>query len=429
VHPRLRRFHWALFAIVAVAVAVRLVYVYVLAPDVVGAGDWHYFHWQANLIASGHGFIEPYSYMFTGESIPSASHPPLWTVLLAGVSKLGFTHPHAHRAVGAFVGGGTVLVLGLLGRRVAGERVGLVAAGVGAAYPILVAADGSLMSESLYGFLVALTLLGAYRLRDRATWGAAALLGTAIGFACLVRSEALLFLPLLVLPVAWRVGHDRWRNIAVACLATVVVLTPWTVRNWTTFGRPVLISTNGPAALKGANCAPTYSGPDIGGWRLDCIGFTRRDVHNEAKADARFTRAAFAYIGNHLSELPKVLAVRVLRTWDLYQPRRQVASAEGRAPDAERAGIAVYYMLMLLAVWGVVVLRRRREPLWILLVPAVLVTLVSLGWYGLPRFRAAFEISLVVLAAVALVDLGSRLVIARRRRRDRGRSPAVAGAP
>jgi 4-amino-4-deoxy-L-arabinose transferase-like glycosyltransferase len=425
----MRRFHWVLLGIAAAAVAIRLLYVYVLSPDVRGIGDWFYFHWQANLIASGHGFIEPYSYMFTGQSFSSASHPPLWTVLLAGVSKLGFTHAHAHRAVGAFVGGGTVFVLGLLGRRVAGERVGHVAAGVGAAYPIMVAADGSLMSESLYGLLVALTLLGAYRLHDRGTWGAAALLGTGIGFACLVRSEALLFLPLLVLPVAWRVGHDRWRNVAAACLATVVVLTPWTVRNWTTFGRPVLISTNGPAALKGANCAQTYSGPDIGGWRLDCIGFTRRDLHNEAKADARFTREAFDYIGNHLSELPKVLAVRVLRTWDLYQPRRQVASAEGRAPDAERAGIAVYYVLVLLAVWGVVLLRRRREPLWILLMPAVMVTLVSLGWYGLPRFRAAFEVPLVVLAGVALVDLGSRLVAARRRRRHRGHSPAVVDAP
>jgi 4-amino-4-deoxy-L-arabinose transferase-like glycosyltransferase len=429
VRPRLRRFHWALFAIAAAAVAVRLVYVYVLAPDVVGAGDWHYFHWQANLIASGHGFIEPYRYMFTGESISSASHPPLWTVLLAGVSKLGFTHPHAHRAVGAFVGGGTVLVLGLLGRRVAGERVGLVAAGVGAAYPIMVAADGSLMSESLYGLLVALTLLGAYRLHDRGDLLSALLLGTAIGFACLVRSEALLFLPLLLVPVAWRLGRDRLRNVGVALLATVVVLTPWTVRNWSVFGRPVLISTNGPAALKGANCGPTYSGPDIGGWRLDCIGFTRRDVRNEAKADARFTREALDYAGSHLSRLPEVLAVRVLRTWDLYQPRRQVASAEGRAPDAERAGIAVYYVLVLLVIWGVVVLRRRREPLWILLMPAVMVTLVSLGWYGLPRFRAAFEVPLVVLAAVALVDLGSRLVIARRRRRQRGRSPAVVGAP
>ena len=421
----MRRFHWILLGIAAAAVTIRLLYVYVLSPDVRGVGDWYYFHWQANLIASGHGFIEPFSYMFGGESFPSASHPPLWTVLLAGVSKLGFTHPHAHRAVGAVVGGATIFVLGLLGRRVAGERVGLVAAFIGTAYPLFIAADGSLMSESLYGLLVALTLLGAYRLHDRGDRTSAVLLGLAIGFACLVRSEALFFLPLLVVPVAWRLGRDRAWNIGLACLAALIVVTPWTIRNWSVFGRPVVISTNGPAVLKGANCAKTYHGPDIGYWRLDCIGFTHKDVRNEAKTGERFTKEALGYMGDHITELPPVLAVRVLRTWDLYQPARMVAFAEGRSLNAERAGIVVYYGLMLLAIWGVVVLRRRREPLWILLMPAVMVTIVSLGWYGVPRFRHAFEIPLVVLASVALVDLVPRLAGAWRRRR--ARPPAVAG--
>ena len=421
----MRRFHWILLGIAAAAVTIRLVYIYVLSPDVRGVGDWYYFHWQANLIASGHGFIEPFSYMFGGESFPSASHPPLWTVLLAAVSKLGFTHPHAHRAVGAVVGGATVFVLGLLGRRVAGERVGLVAACVGAAYPLFIAADGSLMSESLYGLLVALTLLAAYRLHDRGDRTSAVLLGLAIGFACLVRTEALFFIPLLVVPVGWRLGRDRAWNIGLACLAALIVVTPWTIRNWSVFGRPVAISTNGPAVLKGANCAKTYGGVDIGYWRLDCIGFTPEDVRNEAKTGVRFTKEALGYIGDHVTELPPVLAARVLRTWDLYQPARMVAFAEGRSLNAERAGIVVYYGLMLLAIWGVVVLRRRREPLWILLMPAVMVTIVSLGWYGVPRFRHAFEIPLVVLASLALVDLVPRLAGAWRRRR--ARPPAVTG--
>jgi hypothetical protein len=73
----MRRFHWILLGIAAAAVSIRLLYVYVLSPDVRGIGDWFYFHWQANLIATGHGFIEPFTYMFKNhEAIPSASHPP-----------------------------------------------------------------------------------------------------------------------------------------------------------------------------------------------------------------------------------------------------------------------------------------------------------------------------------------------------------------
>jgi hypothetical protein len=206
-----------------------------------------------------------------------------------------------------------------------------------------------------------------------------------------------------------------------AIAAVAVVLTPWTVRNWTTFGRPVVISTNGPAALKGANCARTYHGVDIGYWRLDCIPFRPGDVRNEAKTGVRWTKEALGYVRDHAGELPPVLAVRLLRTWDLYQPRRMVAFAEGRSQTAERAGVVVYYGLMGLAAWAVVVLRRRRQPLLILLMPAVMVSIVSIGWYGVPRFRHAFEIPLVVLAGVAMMDLGPRLAGAWRRRRSRSR--------
>ena len=44
----------------------------------------------------------------------------------------------------ALVGTVTVVLVGLLARRVAGERAGLIAAAVAAVYPLLWLADGSL---------------------------------------------------------------------------------------------------------------------------------------------------------------------------------------------------------------------------------------------------------------------------------------------
>jgi hypothetical protein len=51
----------------------------------------------------------------------------------------------------------------LLGRGLAGDLAGLLAAGLAAVDPALIAADGALMSESLYRLLLAMTLLAAYR--------------------------------------------------------------------------------------------------------------------------------------------------------------------------------------------------------------------------------------------------------------------------
>jgi hypothetical protein len=60
------------------------------------------------------------------------------------------------------------------------------------------------------------------------------------------------------------------------------------------------------------------------------------------------------------------------------------------------------------AIAGVVILRRRKVALIPLLAPVVIVTIVAAAFYGLVRFRAPAEVSIVVLAAVALDALWAK---------------------
>jgi hypothetical protein len=265
----------------------------------------------------------------------------------------------------------------------------------------MVGADGSLMSECLYGLLVALVLLTAYRMYDAPSQGAAAALGVAIGFAALVRAEALLYVPLLALPLTLRWTSGRVRGLAVALAAFAVVVGPWTIRNAIVFDRPVAISNNGSQAMSGANCPQTYHGKDTGLWRVDCIS-PQRPGENQAQAANRWTREGLGYMRDHAGSLPRVMIIRLLRTWDAYQPWRMVAFAEGRDPDVERAGIVVYWLLFPLAVAGLLVLRRRGREFLIMIAPAAVVVLVSLFFYGTPRFRHAADISIIALAAVTV---------------------------
>jgi 4-amino-4-deoxy-L-arabinose transferase-like glycosyltransferase len=412
-------FRARLAAIVAGAVALRLLYVLVLARHVPMAGDSQFFNIEANLVADGKGYVEPFVEAAYGLSVPTAAHPPLYPTLLAGLSLVGFDGVLSHRALGALLGGVTIVLIALIGRRVGGERVGLVAALVAALYPLLVAADGAPMSESLYGLLIAACLLVALALRDgprQPRVGLAAALGALIGLAALTRSEALLLVALLGVPLTWR----AWRPMLALVAACVVVLAPWTIRNLSAFDRLTLISHNDSTVLAGANCDRTYRGADLGGWRFDCI--SDRHTFREGAQAARWRQEGIDYATDHASRWPLVVPVRVLRTWDLWQPNRQIASAEGRARWAEKAGVVAYFLLLPFAVAGFVLLRRRGDggPLWILIAPAVLVTLSSAVGYGVPRFRHAFEISLVVAAALAMVAVADR-VKARR-------AAAVAGA-
>src|SRR4051812_2356552 len=260
---RLKGFRARLAAIVALGVALRLVHVLAIAPSTAIFTDGYFFHWVGKALADGHGYVNPTELFFKGHSVATATHPPLYTFVIAAATKLGLTGDEAQRSLGCLFGAGTIALVGLLGRRAAGEAVGVVAAAIAACYPLLIAADGALMSETLYGLLIAAVLLAAYRLRDEPTAWRAIALGALIGLAALTRPEALLLLPLLLLA--------RWRWLAVAGVAAAVVVMPWTVRNWIAFDRPVLISTNDGVTLAGANCATTYHGRDLGSFTTSCI--------------------------------------------------------------------------------------------------------------------------------------------------------------
>jgi 4-amino-4-deoxy-L-arabinose transferase-like glycosyltransferase len=384
-----------LAAIVAAGVVLRVLYTLLAAPWPPPAlDDQFYFNALPHLLADGHGFVNPFRFVFGHRAIPTAEHPPLYPVLLAGLSKLGGSGPDAQRLAGSAFGAGTLVAVALLGRRLAGERAGLAAAALAAVYPVLVAADGALMSESLLGLLVGVTLLAAYRLRDAPGAGRAVALGAAAGLAGLTRGEALLLLPLVLLPTLRRPGGAR--AAVVALLAAAVVIAPWTIRNWIVFDQPVAIATNSGTAVAGANCAQTYHGDALGGWWPACL---HDHPGNEAENHGAQLDDGVRYAREHAGRLPVVLAARLGRVLSVYDPFQ---TPEGRSPTVQKLGVGAFFALAVLAVLGLRMLRRRGIGVWILVAPAVLVVGTVLASYGNLRFRQPAELPLVVLAGVAL---------------------------
>ena len=78
------------------------------------------------------------------------------------------------------------------------------------------------------------------------------MLGALIALAALTRGEALGLLVLLVRPAGYKTrrgpGGSGARRLGVG-LRVRAVLAPWTIRNFATFEKPVLISTNGDSVL------------------------------------------------------------------------------------------------------------------------------------------------------------------------------------
>src|SRR4051812_11423067 len=402
-----RRFWRNLLLVVLAALALRVGYVMLAKRDEALVGDQLYYNAQANTLARGHGFTD------FRDGSQTAEHPPLTALALTPTSWVmeqfdeGGSHVLSQRLTMTVFGAAVVLVIGLLGRSVAGARAGLLAAAVGALYPNLWINDGLVMSETLATLAVALAILLTYRFIRAPKPVNAVWVGLAVGLAMLARAELGLLLPVMVLPVALFLKQLPFlRQLAlflVACLAALVLVSPWLLANLTRFDQPVLFSTNDGLTLCGANLHRTWYGDGTGVWALDCADFPvpkgdRSVVSNALRHDG------VQFIQDHLSRLPVVVAVREARVWSLYAPgfMADYNVNEGRDVEASWAGFFAFWALVPCAVIGAVMLRRRRVPITPLVSQFVVVAVTAAAIYGLVRFRVPAEVSLVVLAAVAV---------------------------
>lgn len=367
---------------------------------------------NARLNADGHWFQ-------TSEGgdppVPTALHAPLFSVALTPLIWLGIDSYEALRVAASLFGVLAVGLVFLLGRAVAGVRVGLAAAALAAVHPLIWINDVVLMPEGLFASAVAGVSLLAYRFHDHPTTARAAALGVGIAGAALVRNEALLVLGFTVLPlvlgmraVAWT---DRARRGAVVAGAAVLVLAPWIGFNWARFDRPLL--TNGAGAgLRIGSCDETFYNPRLVGLRsIDCIdedsaALQAPGMDNEVGRDQVARRSALAYYRDNLGRAPTVVLARITRFWGVWRPFETVRlddAVEQRGAQRAQIGVLVGWLLTPPAVYGGVVLWRRRIPLSPLLGWVAASTLLAAANQPLQRFRIGGDLALVVLAAVGLV--------------------------
>jgi 4-amino-4-deoxy-L-arabinose transferase-like glycosyltransferase len=418
------RFAGALALAAVVGVALRVLVVVVSRWDVaLGQDDAGYYAGQARLLRQGHGFIEPFLYAYTDGRLrsPSATHPPLFSLLLALADLVGFGSVNGMRLVSCAIGGAAIVLVGLLGRELAGRRAGMIAGGIAALYPIWWLSDSLILSEVLYVPLVAATLLLAYRLWRQPTPGRAVGLGVVGALAALTRSEGLLLLALVagcVVVLCPRIERRRRiQLVALTGVAAVLTISPWIAYNASRFDRVVTMSTNDGATFADANCPATYSGRYLGLYVFQCHVPSVSERGDESERAHRLADVGIQYARDHADRVPVVVAARVGRVWGVFGPVQTIdADAFGRwSHRTSQFMVAGYWLVAVGGLAGFVVLRRRGVPISPLVASIVAVTITAAVTYGIIRFRVPGDVVFVALSAVTVDALLARGFPARRR--------------
>lgn len=409
-----RQWFLRLAIIAAIGMTIRVVYILAFKNPSPLLGDGSYYHRAANLLARGHGFIQPDLYrlrFFLGPAAGHtavADHPPGYIIFLAVPSWFGLDSPLDHQLWSAMAGTATIIVIGLAGRRIASPATGLVAALLAAVYPNFWINDGLVMSETLVLLTAGLTVLAAYQFYERPFPKWAAALGLATAGFVFTRAEGLLLLGLLLVPLclgrrlAWR---RRLLLLAVAEAAAVGAILPWTVYNLSRFKKPVPVSTGLGFAMATANCDLTYHGKFVGYWVYGCGANGPRIKGDVSEVDVARRQRAIRYMGDHAGQLPAVVGARLGRTWGFFRPSQQLRfdyMETSRDVPPSWVGLVMYWAMIPTAIAGVVILRRRGLPLSPMWSLALTVTVASITTFGQTRYRTAAEVPLVLLAAVAI---------------------------
>ncbi|MSO79988.1 MAG: hypothetical protein EXQ79_10370, partial [Acidimicrobiia bacterium] len=242
-----RRFFWLLGLITAAGLAVRLGYVIGVRWDQKLWGDAFTYHHTANGLVDGFGFQRwiPKSFVSDAGHVllnppeawskiavpvgPSANNRPVFPLYLAGWSALGLRSYHWHMIATTMLGTASVFVMGLVGRKIAGPRVGIIAALIAAVYGNFWVNDAVGTAEPMAIFLTAILLLLTYRAWEDPTFKRVVGIGALCGFSALVRSEFLVLAPLLIIPLlvrrrGGRPMKERIGWLLAAGAATVLVM-------------------------------------------------------------------------------------------------------------------------------------------------------------------------------------------------------------
>jgi 4-amino-4-deoxy-L-arabinose transferase-like glycosyltransferase len=423
-----RRFAIGVGLVAAIGLVVRVAFVLLRQSRAVVGGDAFWYHVQGRLVADGRGFLHPYEWAQNGREVPGADHPPGMTVLVALADLAGIESPQGQRLLMAVLGTCTVALVSYAGRRIAAPwaapgtaaTVGLVAGLLAALYPNVWINDGMLMAETPFVFGIALLILCTYRYLDgHGVWDVVGITG-GVTIAAMTRPETVVLFPFLVAPIVltrWsRPRRERVAHFAVAVAVPVAAFTPWLAYNLSRFEAPVLLSTGAGQTFVVGNCPLTYDGDNLGYWDRNCLFPPYLDPPTEpdlSLRDGEYRAAAFSFVRDNAGSLPKVVAARVGRLWHLYRVDESIPAdgfVEGRAGGAPGEGLGLarealwsYYALVPFAIAGAVLLRRRRRQVFPLLAQVVLATFGAMISFGITRYRAGAELSIVLFAAVALV--------------------------
>ncbi|MCB0791823.1 MAG: glycosyltransferase family 39 protein [Flavobacteriales bacterium] len=316
-----------------------------------------------NAIVDGRGFVSclPEYFPFCKDESPTAMREPIPLLVHAGLARATGRSLWAASLFEALLNIAAMWLLFALGRRLAGDRIGLLAAALWATYLPGYQLVLNIAGDQLATVFLLLGALSIDHAQRTGRSGSLILSGLMFGAAALCRSAALAFGVVAVVAVFLDRSRGtllvRSRQAAVIGAGLALTLLPWIARNYHTFGRVFIGSTLSGYNLYRHNASLTrpdalhFVAAQEGQGYIDSLITAHPELtghEDEPTMNALYKSAGQQIITTHPWQYLKLCAYRGVLLWTNLGVNTAYGKPEGPLDHLVALLQAVLLVLMLL---------------------------------------------------------------------------------
>lgn len=418
-----------IIAIFTVAFIVRLGFVGFLHPDPRDGryDDSVFYDSAARHLAAGDGYVYDPTVWKTADGRPiypdetnlsdTALWPPGYPATLAVIYKITGNSLWSARLLNVLLASLTAVLAFLIARKLFSLAVAATAGMVLALFPSHIFFSAILLSETEFGFLLALIMaVCVYFVFGARPPGIllAAGLGVLVAFTGFVRGEFLMFGAVIALVMLIRYRMDALLPVGALIVGAMLLLVPWVARNAVQMDSAIVGTTGAGRVLYQAHNPDTNGGPSLDATlKLEApyrdLDRTKMEVESNAAGTRLAREYAFSHVRRELQLFPKRLYLLFRSdesgiTW--LQSNNPLLSVAG-ADRLMMLSSFTFFGMIALALISIAFWRRRPDPaLWLLfaVIPFYML-LFGLLFPADPRYHYALYLPLTIFGSVALVEI------------------------
>ena len=198
-------------------------------------------------------FYDDYYYGVVPYGESTSFWEPGYPLFLTSIYKIFGHHLIAPLIVQAFLWAVIIVVIYRILKIMGYPVAGLIAAPIIAVFPVFVFISGSLMSETLFIFSTSISIYLIFLNIKNFRWSVLLVSGLLFGYAFLIRSNSLFWLPIVILFIYLSARKGKIPSVLIWTVGIIIVISPWFDRNHQVHGKYFLLPTKGVRNFWGWN--------------------------------------------------------------------------------------------------------------------------------------------------------------------------------